>query len=134
MRFRHIRKTKLDSNIEVPEGIGPYPSKSDRILDKPVADRGGNFGRLARTGLMDAYIKKLDDVPLCGIKTIFWRDFFGMFQQNTTDDQARTALARLRQRIEGTWAEAQQLIGVGCSQAHFDAVVSGALTKFLGKG
>ena len=56
---------------------------------------------------MDAYIKKLDDVPLCGIKTIFWRDFFGMFQQNTKDDQARTALARLRQRIEGTWVEAQ---------------------------
>ena len=38
-----------------------------------------------------------------------------VFQQNTKDDQARTALARPRQRIEGTWVEAQQLIGVGCS-------------------
>ena len=99
--WQNVRSTQLNSRIEIPQGITPYPSKSDRILDKPVADRGDNFGRLARTGLMDSYIKKLDDAPLCGIKTVFWRDFLRTFQQSSTDDQVRNALERLRRRIEG---------------------------------
>lgn len=98
--WQNVRSTQLDSRIEVPPGIKPYPSKSDRILDKPVADKGGNFGRLARTGLMDSYIKDLDDEPLCGIKIVFWRDFLRTFQQSSTDDQVRTALERLRRRIK----------------------------------
>lgn len=102
--WQNVRTTRLDSGIEIPEGIAPYPSKSDPILDKPVADRGGNFGRLARTGLMDDYIKKLDDLPLCGIKTVFWRDFLSAFQQSTTDAQARAALQRLKSRVAETRA------------------------------
>ena len=98
--WTNVRGTQLDSHIEVPPGITPYPSKSDRILDKPVADGGGNFGRLARTGLMDSYIEKLDDASLCGIKTVFWRDFLRTFQQSSTDDQITAALEKLKQRIE----------------------------------
>ena len=98
--WQHVRQTRLRSDIEAPEGVAPYPNESDRILDRPVADGGGNFGRLARTGMMDAYMKKLDDLQLCGIKTIYWREFLEMFQEGTTDDQARTALERLRQRVQ----------------------------------
>ena len=97
--WRQVRRTKQPAGIEVPEGVAPYPNKSDRILDRPLADAGGNFGRLARTGMMDVYMKKLDDLPLCGIKTVYWREFLKMFQEGTTDDQARTALERLRQRV-----------------------------------
>lgn len=75
-------------------------NKSDRILDKPIADSGGNFGRLARTGMMDTYMKKLDDVRLCGIKTVFWREFLKTFRESTTDVQARTALERLKKRVQ----------------------------------
>ena len=78
----------------------PYPSKSDRILDKPIADSGGNFGRLARTGMMDAYMKKLNEVRLCGIKAVFWREFLKTFREGATDTQARTALERLKQRVQ----------------------------------
>ena len=97
--WRHVRQTKQHTGIEAPEGITPYPSKSDRILDRPVADGGGNFGRLARTGMMDVYMRKLDDLRLCGIKTVFWREFLKTFQEGTADDQARTALKRLRRRV-----------------------------------
>ena len=78
------------------------PSKSDQILDKPVADGGGNFGRLARTGLMEDYKRKLNEVPLCGIDTIYWREFLKMFQESTTDIQAREALERLRKRVRAS--------------------------------
>ncbi|MDI9570142.1 MAG: hypothetical protein QM278_05320 [Pseudomonadota bacterium] len=95
-----IRRTKQDTRIEIPSGIGPYPSKADQILDRPSSDGGGNFGRLARTGMMDAYMRKLNDVRLCGIKTIYWRQFLKAFQESTTDVEARLALERLRHRVQ----------------------------------
>ena len=99
--WQHVRQTGLDTGVEVPEGIEPYPRKSDQILDTPRADRGGNFGRLARTGMMDAYKQKLDGVQLCGINSTYWREFLRTFQEGTTDEQARAALDRLRRRVEG---------------------------------
>ena len=98
--WQDVRRTKQDSAINVPEGVTPYPTKSDQILDKPAQDGGGNFGRIARTGLMDQYKAKLDDVPLCGISTVYWRDFLKTFQESTTDESARLALQRLRRRLK----------------------------------
>lgn len=98
--WQHIRETKQDTGIEIQKGVGPYPSKSDQILDKPHSDGGGNFGRLARTGMMDSYMQKLDHVQLCGIKTVYWRQFLKAFQESTTDAEARTALERLKQRVQ----------------------------------
>ena len=95
-----IRQSKQDMGIDVPKGVGPYPSKADQILDKPHSDGGGNFGRLARTGMMDSYMQKLDDVQLCGIKTVYWRQFLKVFQESTTDAEARAALERLKQRVQ----------------------------------
>lgn len=97
--WQHVRRTKQPTGIEAPRGVTPYPAKSDQILDKPLADGGGNFGRLARTGMMDAYMKKLNDLQLCGINTVYWRDFLKIFQENATDAQARAALERLRRRV-----------------------------------
>jgi hypothetical protein len=98
--WQHVRQTKLDASIAVPKNVKPYPLKSDQILDRPKQDEGGNFGRLARTGMMDGYMAKLNDVPLCGIKTIFWRQFLKAFQESTTDEQARAALAKLRLQVQ----------------------------------
>lgn len=98
--WQHIRETKQDTGIEIQKGVGPYPSKSEQILDKPHSDGGGNFGRLARTGMMDSYMQKLDHVQLCGIKTVYWRQFLKAFQESTTDTEARTALERLKQRVQ----------------------------------
>jgi len=98
--WQHIRKTKQDTGIDIPKGVGPYPSKSEQILDKPHSDGGGNFGRLARTGMMDSYMQKLDNVQLCGIKTVYWRQFLKAFQESSTDVDARAALERLKQRVQ----------------------------------
>jgi len=98
--WQHIRKTNQDTGIDIPKGVGPYPSKSEQILDKPHSDGGGNFGRLARTGMMDSYMQKLDNVQLCGIKTVYWRQFLKAFQESSTDVDARAALERLKQRVQ----------------------------------
>ena len=57
--WQHVRKTRQDPHIEIPSGVDPYPSKADQILDRPRSDGGGNFGRLARTGMMDSYITQV---------------------------------------------------------------------------
>lgn len=98
--WRFIRETKQNTGIDIAKGIAPYPSKSDQILDRPRYDGGGNFGRLARTGMMDSYIHKLENRQLCGIKTVYWREFLKAFQESTTDAEARLALVRLKQRVQ----------------------------------
>ena len=100
--WQHIRKSTHSKGVVIPTGISPYPNKSDPVLDKPDSDGGGNFGRLARTGMMDDYLKKLNDVQLCGINTVYWREFLKTFQENTTDHQARIALERLKHRVRQT--------------------------------
>lgn len=102
--WQNVRQTRLSTGIETPDGVAPYPNKSDQALDKPHADGGGNFGRLARTGLMNAYVRKLNDERVCGINTSYWRDFLKMFQENATEAQVRAALERLRRRVEGAGA------------------------------
>ncbi len=97
--WQRVRRTTQDSSIENPADARPYPSKADQISDKPRSDSGGNFGRLARTGMMDEYMSKLNDVPLCGIKAAFWREFLKAFQESTTDAEAHAALERLRRRV-----------------------------------
>jgi hypothetical protein len=98
--WQHLRQTTYDTQIDISESVSPYPSKSDQIIDKPRYDGGGNFGRLAHTGMMEAYIEKLNEVPLCGIKTVYWRQFLKAFQESTTDAEARVALERLRVRVQ----------------------------------
>ena len=100
--WQHVRKTQLAKEIGLSEGVAPYPNKSDHILDRPVADSGHNFGRLARTGLMDSYIDKVNDVNLCGIKAVHWREFLKIFQEGTTDVESHTALVRLKGKVDAT--------------------------------
>lgn len=122
--WQNVRKTAQDTTIDPPSTAQPYPSKADQILDKPRADSGGNFGRLARTGMMDTYMAKLNEVSLCGIKTVFWREFLKAFQESTTDAQARAALDRLRQRV-------QQATELPSPKAQAALTIIGELEKIL---
>lgn len=97
--WQYKRQSQQDSRIESPVGVGPYPSKSEAISDKPRADSGGNFGRLARTGLMDRYLEELGDVRICGIRALYWRQFLRVFQENADDAKVRTSLIDMRRRV-----------------------------------
>ncbi len=123
--WQRVRETRLSTDIDIPAGVEPYPSKSDQILDKPVSDGGSNFGRLARTGMMDTYKNKLDDVQLCGIKAVYWREFLKTFQESTTDDRARTALERLQQRV-------RQATDIPSQKAQSALAIIGELERLLG--
>ena len=79
--WTEVRNTKTDSTIAIPTNVKPYPSKSAQVSDRPRSDRGGNFGRLARTGLMNGYIEEMLNIGLSGIPAGEWIDFLRRFEQ-----------------------------------------------------
>ena len=83
--WREVRKLANptdDTSISSPTDIQPYPaSKSSQIADRPAKDGGGNFGRLARTGLMDDYVQRTLNLQLSGIRAEDWVNFLRRFRQ-----------------------------------------------------
>ena len=79
--WSEIRDARSDASIISPDDVNPYPLKSDRVADRPANDRGGNFGRLARTGIMDEYIDETLNLRLSGIPANDWIDFLRKFEQ-----------------------------------------------------
>jgi len=92
---------EIERGIRAPVGVSPYPAKSDRIGDEPAADSGGNFGRLARTGVMTDYTAAMLDTPLCGIAVRHWLGFFKAFRDNASAESIRGDLDRLSQLADG---------------------------------
>lgn len=74
-----------------------YPTKAERIGDVPRSDAGGNFGRFARTGLMDEYIAALFQEELAGIPLDAWQRFLSLFGQERNEDRIYRELDRLAQ-------------------------------------
>lgn len=108
--WQDLRETTLSTEIHCPDAIGPYPRKADRIADRPARDEGGNFGRFARTGIMDAYIESLKSQPLCGIEANYWLQFFKLFQEHRTGESIRKELTRLSRRVEANRAPDDQTV------------------------
>lgn len=97
--WQHVRNTRADVGIASPDGVAPYPSKADRISDKPLSDSGGNFGRFARTGIMNRFIDGALNATLSGIEARYWLAFFKAFQDQTTAEAADAALSRLQSEV-----------------------------------
>lgn len=106
--WKQMRGVGEAAEIRVPSGAEPYPRKADATNDQPKSDKGGNFGRIARTGLMDDYLAKMQLQPVCGIRATYWLEFFKIFHQDATDEQIERALNRLRAKVDGIPESAQK--------------------------
>ncbi len=71
---RRVRGTP--GTIDTPSGVSPYPASKSNTSDQPSKDDGGNFGRLARYGLMDDYIAEMQSTLVRGIAVRDWQAFF----------------------------------------------------------
>jgi hypothetical protein len=97
--WQHLRDAKGKKSIVSPRHVAPYPRKSDPIADKPEADQGGNFGRFARTGIMDEYLGTARDELLAGIRAEHWLGFFKIFQDQRDPAEIRAEIEKLRSRV-----------------------------------
>ena len=74
--WQHIRTSKADKSIKTPSNIQPFPLSRAQISDKATKDSGGNFGRLARYGIMDEYMKMMLAEKVRGVTVDDWVEFF----------------------------------------------------------
>lgn len=90
-----------------------YPVKGDTISDDAVSDKGKNFGRFARTGLMDTYIHDLLQEQVSGIPLGAWQRFFKIF----SEDQTSEMIARELDRMATGYAQSQSSLPLEAVQA-----------------
>ncbi len=98
--WQHIRETKQDTAIAFPDHVGVYPQKSDHICDKPAADSGRNFGRFARTGIMDEYLEEARSELVRGIAARHWLAFFKAFQDDVAAQSVDHAITRIAANVD----------------------------------
>lgn len=72
-----------------------YPSKSDLCSDKAVKDGGGNFGRVARTSLMDDFVKKTMETKAAGIPIEHWINFLKVFTDGASPQTYAQEMTKL---------------------------------------
>jgi len=84
--WQELRDTDLDTTIDSPDDVQPYPDKSEEIIDRPKKDSGGNYGRIARTGIMDNYVERIQSEPISGIEVKYWQRFIKMFTENKSNE------------------------------------------------
>ena len=70
---------------------------------------------------MDAYMSRIKEMPLCGIKASYWLDFFKIFRQDATESEIFEALGKLRSRVE---AEAEAMVSSRLNKEEILSVLS----------
>jgi hypothetical protein len=78
----------------------PYPSSKQEASDEAAGDKGGNFGRIARAGLLDAYIQTLVVQDYLGIKLTHWITFFKAIAESRRDSEIERKLQTLRAQMQ----------------------------------
>ncbi len=97
--WQHLREARGDAGIKSPADVSPYPRKSDAISDIPHSDNGGNFGRFARTGIMDTYLALAKQELLAGIRAENWLGFFKLFQDQKQAGAIGKEIEKLRRKL-----------------------------------
>lgn len=73
----------------------PYPRKGEKFNDEAVRDSGGNFGRVARGGVMEDFIGELMQQPVAGIPLGAWQRFLRIFSESFTETKLRNQLRQI---------------------------------------
>lgn len=88
--------SRSTSVIRPPEQFRhPYPLSKVEASDKAENDKGNNFGRIARSGLLDDYLLKIKTIDYLGIKVSHWMKFFKAMSENRTSEEIDRELDRI---------------------------------------
>ena len=105
-RNYYWQKSRIESNqnpnIHRPqqENRYPYPDSKREASDEAEEDKGGNFGRVARAGIIDDYTANIKAQDYLGVKIIHWIQFFKAISGTSTDIQIDKKIQRLKVQIQ----------------------------------
>ncbi len=97
--WEFVMKHQKSARVVLSSASHPYPKKTDEISDKAEQDAGRNFGRIARTGILDDFAQRSGDRLLSGIPAKHWRRFLRVFTETATEAHIETALARFTEHV-----------------------------------
>lgn len=89
------------------ENCHPYPSSKQEASDEAEDDKGGNFGRIARAGILDEYINSLKEQDYLGIKIMHWIAFFKAIAETRADVEIDRKLSSLKSQIQSERSPSQ---------------------------
>lgn len=93
--WQHGMSGKSDKTINFANLNQFYPASKSEMNGQPASDSGNNFGRLARYGILDEYMKQLRREKLSGIPIDAWQRFLGFFKEERQDKNISKDLDRL---------------------------------------
>ncbi len=93
--WQHGMSGKSDKTINFAGLNQFYPASKSEMNDQPVSDSGNNFGRLARYGILDEYMKQLRQEKLSGIPVDAWQKFLGFFKEERQEENISRDIDRL---------------------------------------
>jgi len=105
-RNYYWQKSRIESNenpnIHRPpqENMHPYPDSKREASDEAEEDKGGNFGRVARAGIIDDYTANIKSQDYLGVKIAHWIQFFKAISETSTDLQIDKKIQRLKAQIQ----------------------------------
>jgi hypothetical protein len=108
--WRHMRQEKgKNGTVITATHRLPYPAvKTAQCSDRAEDDGGGNFGRVARYGLLDAFVRTTTSLEVSGIPVEAWLTFFRVFSDNTrTIEEVSPAVEGALRKFKGKTAEEQ---------------------------
>lgn len=87
-----------------------YPeSGTEEHNDEASNDKGGNFGRTARTGLMAPFIDRaFKDEALAGVALGYWQRFLKLFGNDTASESILRAIDQMGKEVTGRGAAARR--------------------------
>ena len=107
--WRHRRSSQSDPTIVMPPDARPH-GRREHTADRPASDAGGNFGRIARIGIMKEWTDGQQKAPIAGIPARDWVEFLRrhvdqsdpqvVFDQLAREVEAATASAETRAAVE----------------------------------
>ena len=86
----------------------PYPSSKQEASDEAEGDKGGNFGRIARAGILDEYVNGIKGQDYLGIKLVHWITFFKAISETSKDAEIQKKLELLKAQIQSEKAPSQR--------------------------
>lgn len=84
----------------------PYPSLADHCVDHAEDDAGGNFGRVARYGLLDEFVKATRAREVSGIPVMAWLTFFKHFGDGSRGGDLDALVAAVEEDLSRRFGEA----------------------------
>jgi len=94
------KQRNKNPNIRTPKDTKHHPDIRQEAADEAEEDKGGNFGRIARTNIINQYINSLKDRSYLGIKISHWIEFLKAVSDTSADIEIERKIRAIKEKVQ----------------------------------